>query len=148
MLGPDWGGSLSDSFNNTNYSELQGSVMLSGDSTHRGARVTVLTAVLDQGRHQSATAGPHSCKHTREHTHTDKNIAPLLKHITHTYGMCFRGFSVFTVWTEEHITCHIDLFRIKRAALFMVPSVMKQCNTCEQLELNSIPAHCFGYYCC
>lgn len=43
--------------------------MLSGDSTHCGARVPVLTVVLDQGRYQSATAGPHSCKHTHTHTH-------------------------------------------------------------------------------
>lgn len=131
MLGPDRGGSLSDSFNNTNYSELQGSVMLSGDSTHRGARVTVLTAVLDQGRHQSATAGPHSCKHTREHTHTDKNIAPLLKHITHTYVF----WRVFGIHSMDRRTYNMSYrsFRIKRAALFMVPSVKKQCNTCEQL---------------
>lgn len=41
--------------------------MLSGDSTHCGARAPVLTVVLDQGRYQSAAAGPHSCKHTHIH---------------------------------------------------------------------------------
>lgn len=54
--------------------------MLSGDSTHCGARTPVLTVVLDQGRYQSAAAGPHSCKHT---------------HIE----------SVFVMWTEEHTNC-------------------------------------------
>lgn len=62
------GGWLSDSFNNANYSGLKGPVMLSGDSTHCGARATVLAVVLDEGRHQSATAGPHSSKHTQTHT--------------------------------------------------------------------------------
>lgn len=47
--------------------------MLSGDSTHCGARATVLTVVLDEGRHQSATAGPHSSKHTHTHIQEQRN---------------------------------------------------------------------------
>lgn len=46
--------------------------MSSGDSTHCGARAAALTMVLDQGRHQSATAGPHSSKHTHRHAGEDK----------------------------------------------------------------------------
>lgn len=56
--------------------------MLSGDSTHCGARATVLTVVLDQGRHQSTTAGPHSSKHKHTHTeiHAGLSIIILTKH--------------------------------------------------------------------
>lgn len=43
LWGPDRASDLSDSFNKANYSGLQGPVMLSADSTHCGARVTVLT---------------------------------------------------------------------------------------------------------
>lgn len=61
---------LTDSFNNANYSGLQGPVMLSGDSTHCGARATAFTVLLEEeGRHQSATAGPRCSKHTHTHKH-------------------------------------------------------------------------------
>lgn len=87
------GGWLSDSFNNANYSGLKGPVMLSGDSTHCGARATV----LDEGRHQSATAGPHSSKHTHRrmhtHQHTHKYIQGFSKTFVHSRG--------FTLWTEH-----------------------------------------------
>lgn len=62
---------LTDSFNNANYSGLQGPVMLSGDSTHCGARATAFTVLLEEeGRHQSATAGPRCSKHTHTHKHS------------------------------------------------------------------------------